>query len=106
MTAAWAQLPSEQRLRRAVVFLYSQTGQLREVAEALTAPLVAAGWEIRWAEVLPRTAFPFPWSLRSFFGVFPQSVNPDAVVDLVEPVDGFDSSPEELVIVAYQVWFL
>ena len=34
----------EQRLPRAVVYLYSQTGQLREVADALTAPLIARGW--------------------------------------------------------------
>jgi hypothetical protein len=48
---------------RAVVYLYSQTGQLREVADALTAPLVARGWEVRWVPVQPRVAFPFPWPI-------------------------------------------
>jgi hypothetical protein len=91
---------------RAVVYLYSQTGQLREVADALTAPLTAAGWDIRWVPVNPRIAFPFPWSIRRFFGVFPASVDPAALVELVEPVDGFASAPDELVILAYQVWFL
>lgn len=91
---------------RAVVYLYTQTGQLREVAGALTAPLVERGWQIRWVDVRPRAAFPFPWPLRRFFGVFPASVDPDGLVDLVEPSDGFDSAPEELVILAYQVWYL
>ena len=88
------------------MYLYSQTGQLREVADALTAPLVARGWDIRWVDVQPRVAFPFPWPIRRFFGVFPAAVDPEALVELVEPAGGFDTEPEELVILAYQVWYL
>ena len=97
---------AEQHPRRAVVYLYTQTGQLREVADALTAPLAACGWDIRWVEVQPRIAFPFPWPIRRFFGVFPAAVDPEALVELVEPVGGFVTQPEELVILAYQVWYL
>jgi hypothetical protein len=92
--------------RRAVVYLYTQTGQLREVAEALTGPLVERGWQIRWVTVQPRTQFPFPWPIHRFFGVFPQTVDPESSVELIEPADGFRSGPDELVILAYQVWFL
>jgi hypothetical protein len=99
----WA---TEQHPPRAVVYLYSQTGQLREVADALTAALVARGWDIRWVDVQPRVAFPFPWPIRRFFGVFPAAVDPEARVELVEPVGGFDAGPEDLVILAYQVWYL
>ena len=106
MTRASDVLPAEQLHRRAVVYLYSQTGQLREVADALTAPLVARGWDIRWVDVEPRVAFPFPWPIRRFFGVFPQAVDPEALVELAEPAGGFDTAPEELVILAYQVWYL
>jgi hypothetical protein len=106
MTRASEVLPAEQPARRAVVYLYSQTGQLREVAEALTAPLVASGWDIRWADVQPRVAFPFPWPIRRFFGLFPAAVDPEALVDLVEPAGGFETEPEELAILAYQVWYL
>ena len=106
MTLASEVLPAEQLHRCAVVYLYSQTGQLREVADALTAPLVARGWDIRWVNVEPRVAFPFPWPIRRFFGVFPQAVDPEALVELVEPAGGFDTAPEELVILAYQVWYL
>jgi len=94
------------RERRAVVYLYTQTGQLREVADALTAPLEARGWSIRWVDVRPREAFPMPWPIRRFFGVFSHAVDPEALVDLVEPDGGFASTADELVILAYQVWYL
>jgi hypothetical protein len=105
VTTAFEAAPTEQLRRRAVVYLYTQTGQLREVAQALTAPLEARGWDIRWIDVQPRDAFPFPWPIRRFFGVFPQVVDPEALVELVEP-GGFDTAADELVILAYQVWYL
>lgn len=98
--------PIERQRPRAVVYLYTQTGQLREVADALTAPLEARGWDIRWVDVQPREAFPFPWPIRRFFGVFGQAVDPDALVELVPPALGFETAPGELVILAYQVWYL
>ena len=72
----------------------------------MTAPLEARGWDIRWVDVRPRDAFPFPWPIRRFFGVFPQAVDPEAIVELVEPAGGFDTAADELVILAYQVWYL
>ena len=106
MTRPSEVLRVEQRPPRAVVYLYSQTGQLHEVADALTAPLIARGWKIRWVDVQPRVAFPFPWPIRRFFGVFPAAVDPEALVDLVEPAGGFGTEPDELAILAYQVWYL
>ena len=50
----------------------------------------------------PTRASRFPWPIRRFFGVFPAAVDPEALV-LVEPAGGFDTEPEELVILAYQV---
>jgi hypothetical protein len=97
---------AEQLRPRAVVFLYTQTGQLREAAEALTAPMEGAGWNIRWIEVRPREAFPFPWPIRRFFGLFAQAVDPGGFVELVESAGGFATAPDELVILAYQVWYL
>jgi hypothetical protein len=91
---------------RAAVYLYTQTGQLREVSDALTGPLQTGGWNVRRVDVRPRQAFPFPWPVRRFFGVFADAVDPDAEVDLVEPAGGFASADDELVVLAYQVWFL
>lgn len=106
MTVPSEVVPAGPRCPRAVVYLYSQTGQLREVTDALTAPLIARGWHIRWVDVRPQVAFPFPWPVRRFFGMFPAAVDPDACVQLTRPTVGFDSDPEEVVILAYQVWYL
>jgi hypothetical protein len=106
VTTASEATPTERLRRRAVVYLYTQTGQLREVAQALTAPLEAHGWDIRWVDVRPRDAFPFPWPIRRFFGAFPQVVDPEAVVELSESAGGFHTAADELVILAYQVWYL
>ncbi|WP_067826845.1 hypothetical protein [Nocardia inohanensis] len=93
-----------ERGRRAVVFEYTQTGQLSEVVDALVAPLVAAGWLIRRVAVRPATPFPFPWPVLRFFGVFPACVDRDATIALAD--DEFHTAPDELVIFAYQVWYL
>jgi hypothetical protein len=106
MTMVSEVVPAQQPHPRAVVYLYSQTGQLREVADALTAPLIARGWDIRWVQIQPRVAFPFPWPIRRFFGVFPAAVDPEALVELIEPAGGFYTDQGELVILAYQVWYL
>ncbi len=106
MTLDSGAVRAQQPRSRAVVYVYSQTGQLREVADALTAPLVAFGWDVNWVDVQPRVAFPFPWPIRRFFGIFPAAVDPEALVELVEPSAGSATDPEELVILAYQVWYL
>lgn len=106
MTPVSGPSATERHPPRAVVYLYSQTGQLREVADAWTAPLVARGWDVRWVDVEPLVTFPFPWPIRRFFGLFPAAVDPGALVELAEPAGGFDTEPEELVILAYQVWYL
>ncbi|GAA0512642.1 hypothetical protein GCM10011581_03060 [Saccharopolyspora subtropica] len=85
------------------VYWYSQTGQLTDAVDAFVAPLVEAGWEIRWSQVRPRTAFPFPWSLRRFVGLVPDAVHPESTVE-VEVVG--DDEPVDLVLFAFQVWYL
>lgn len=93
-------------MTRAVVYCYTQTGQLREVTEALTAPLIERGWAIRTVNIQPRVAFPFPWPIRRFFGVFPASVDPEALVELADSPGGFETAPDEIAILSYQVWYL
>ena len=108
MTRASEVLPAEQPPRRAVVYLYSQTGQLREVADALTAPLVARGWDIRWVDVQPRVAFPFPWPIRRFFRAVPRCGGSGGARGARHAGGRLRSggAGEELAILAYQVWYL
>ncbi len=93
-----------------MVYLYTQTGQLRAVADALTAPLETSGWDIQWADIEPRVTFPFPWSVSQFFGLFPHAVDPNELVELVAPMPSSqmsrDHDVDDVVVLAYQVWYL
>ena len=89
---------------RVLVVWYSQSGQLRRVAESVAAPLEEAGAEVRWAKLTPTREFPFPWDLRSFLGVFPDTVAGRGCA--LERLELEDGERFDLVILAYTVWFL
>ncbi len=60
--------------------------------------------EVIWHQLLPQPAYPFPWPFFSFLDAFPESVylDPPAVA-----AGNFDPEGEfDLIILAYQVWFL
>lgn len=90
---------------RILVIYYTQTGQLRRVVESMLAPLKAsARVDVVWHEIVPQPTYPFPWKFLSFLDAFPESVYLDP-----PPVAaaGFDPDSDfDLVILAYQVWFL
>jgi hypothetical protein len=103
-------------MTRVLVIYYSQTGQLESVARAMLAPLVSSASvasatsaaaedvEIVWQRIEPVTPFPFPWPFFSFLEVFPESalLVPPAIHEVTfDPDSDFD-----LIIIAYQVWFL
>src|SRR3546814_1570822 len=64
---------SSDLMKRVLVVYFSQTGQLRRVAESLCAPLTAAGVEVDWCALQPRQPYPFPWPFFRFFDQFPRS---------------------------------
>lgn len=92
-------------MKKVLVIHYSQSGQLSDIARNFTAPLVdSSDIEVTFESVKPVTAYPFPWPFVQFFDTFPESVylDPPPMQDFsVSKQDRFD-----LVIVAYQVWFL
>src|SRR3546814_5769854 len=65
---------SSDLMKRVLVVYFSQTGQLRRVAESLCAPLTAAGVEVDWCALQPRQPYPFPWPFFRFFDQFPETV--------------------------------
>lgn len=91
-------------MKRVLVLSYSQSGQTREAVRSLVSGLDPDRFAVTEEVLRTSEPFPFPWSLRSFFGVMPECVlaRPPALVPpSFAPDDRFD-----LVILAWQVWFL
>ena len=88
-------------MKRVLVVSYSQSGQLHGVVDSVLEPLHAS---VHHEILQPQPAFPFPWSLRSFLDVFPESVRLEPCG--LAPLGIAEDAEFDLVILAYQVWFL
>lgn len=89
-------------MSRVLVLSWSHTGQVRRSVDAFVGPLTAAGHEVVQREIAPRVPYPFPWTVASFFGVFPETVlerSPD-----IAPIDA--PGDFDLVVLAGPIWFL
>lgn len=92
-------------MKRVLVVYYTQTGQLGSVVRSLTAPLAASPEvALRVVRLQPQPPYPFPWPLFRFLDVFPESVYLESPP--IQPVDVAADESFDLVIIAYQVWFL
>ncbi|WP_156623983.1 hypothetical protein [Mycobacterium sp. 852002-40037_SCH5390672] len=92
--------------KRVCVFWYSQTGQLKQAADAFVAPLQEAGWSIRWIKIEPTIQFPFPWPIHRFFSIFPQCVD-RATNTGIETIPASQlPAHDEIILFAFQVWYL
>ncbi|GAB3015224.1 hypothetical protein GCM10027051_18710 [Niabella terrae] len=88
---------------RILVPYYTQSGQLREILNYFTAPLMDAGVEVEFLQNRTKKPFPFPWTKPEFFDTVPESV--DGVATELEPWqtrhDHYD-----LIIWGWQPWNL
>ncbi len=92
-------------MKRILVLYYSQTGQLTRATQSFMAPLAQrADVEIIWQNLQPEQPYPFPWGFFSFLDVFPESVYLDP--PRLKPLSFELDSDFDLVVLAYQVWFL
>ncbi len=92
-------------MKRVLAVYYTQTGQLGDILESTLAPLRAADdIDVDVVELKPKTAYPFPWPFWKFFNTFPETVYED--FDPIEPPDIDPDADYDLIIIAYQVWFL
>jgi hypothetical protein len=92
-------------MKKVLVVHFSQTGQLARIVRQLVAPLAAAA-DVRLVEEVlrPVAAYPFPWPFWRFLDAMPESalLEPPALEPFAVPAEAqFD-----LIILAYQVWFL
>lgn len=91
-------------MKRVLVIYYSQSGDVARLVKSFVRFLDVPEVELIWECVNPKADYPYPWSLYKFFDVFPECLNkePPEIYPLkFDPENKFD-----LVIIAYQVWFL
>lgn len=89
--------------KKVLVIYYSQSGQLSEIVENFTQPLIEAGNTIENVRIELSHAYPFPWTGETFF-----SVMPDCVLHIPAQLKPFQLKEKsyDLVIFGYQAWFL
>lgn len=89
--------------KKVLALFYSQSGQLEEILNNFTAPLIAAGVSVEKVHIQPEKPFEFPWTSDRFFDAMPESVlgTPVPLVPFEFKEDDYD-----LVILAYQPWYL
>src|SRR5258706_4747766 len=92
-------------MKRVLLVNFAQTGKLARVARRLVSPLAEAT-DVQLVEepFRPRPPYPFPWSLWRFLDAMPETVllEPPAL----EPFSVRAGERFDLVILAYQVWYL
>ncbi|MET3979649.1 hypothetical protein ABIB62_002236 [Mucilaginibacter sp. UYP25] len=89
--------------KKVLAIYYSQSGQLGQIIDYLTTPLVEAGASVEIVNIQLTKPFPFPWTADTFF-----SVMPDCVLDITAELEPFElkETSYDLVILGYQAWFL
>jgi hypothetical protein len=90
--------------KKVLVVYYSQTGQLFDIVKSITKPLADNEIKLYFEELKPKPAFPFPWTGKQFFEAFPESVK--GIPCELEPLKVTAEENFDLVIVAYQPWYL
>jgi len=95
----------EDLMKKVLVIHYSQSGQLNKIARHFSQPLVEhPDISVTFEAVAPVEKFPFPWPFVRFFDTFPESVYLDPPP--MQPYSLQGDEDFDLIILAYQVWFL
>jgi hypothetical protein len=89
--------------KKILVIYYTQSGQLADILNNFTAPLIEAGNTVEKVRVQVANDYPFPWSGNTFF-----SVMPDCQLSIPTQLKPFQlkENKYDLVILGYQAWFL
>jgi hypothetical protein len=89
--------------KKVLAIFYTQSGQLEEIIDNLTGPLIESGHSVEKLRIRPQEEYPFPWTGERFF-----SVMPDCVLGVPTVLTPFQPKENryDLVIFGYQAWFL
>ena len=92
-------------MKKVLVIHYSQSGQLSSVVQHFTQPLVDSPQvSVTFENIVPQEEYPFPWPFFQFLDTFPEAVYLDSPPPQASDLHGDEAF--DLVILAYQVWFL
>jgi hypothetical protein len=89
--------------KKVLAIYYSQSGQLGEIIDSFTAPLIEAGVSVEKVNIKPVSDYKFPWTGKRFFEVMPDSVM--GMPTALQPFQ-LKESHYDLIILGYQAWFL
>jgi len=92
-------------MKKVLVIYFTQTGQLSKAVKSTLGSLEGrSDVSIYYEQLKPKKSYPYPWKYSEFFDVFPECVHA-----VPTDLETFTFNPEEkfdLVILAYQPWFL
>ncbi|MCV4343167.1 dialkylrecorsinol condensing enzyme [Pseudomonas capsici] len=92
-------------MKRILVVYFSQTGQLKRVADSFVRALIEDSRVfVEFEELAPLKPYPFPWSFIEFFDQFPEAAY--LYPPPMRPFKVDINTRYDLVILAYTVWFL
>jgi hypothetical protein len=89
--------------KKVLAIYYSQSGQLGEIIDCFTEPLVQSGVSVEKIRIRPAVDYAFPWTGERFFKVMPDCVL--SVPAELQPL-ALKESSYDLIILGYQAWFL
>ena len=91
-------------MKKVLVVYYSQTGQMTSIVDSICRAMQSDDISVSRECLRAKDDYPFPWPFFRFLDVFPESVylDPPALMPLsIDAEADFD-----LVVIAYQVWYL
>lgn len=92
-------------MKRVLVVYFSQTGQAKQAIDAVLKPFeVNTNYHLDYLLIKPKKIFSYPWSYTEFFDIFPETVQ--GVPCDLEPLNIDPTINYDLVVIAYQPWFL
>ncbi|HMT28466.1 MAG TPA: dialkylresorcinol condensing enzyme DarA [Bacteroidia bacterium] len=92
-------------MKNVLVIYFTQTGQLQRAAKATLKNLESdPEVTLHYKEIKPKTTFPYPWTYIQFFDAFPETVH--SIPCEIEPLEVDAMIDYDLIIIAYQPWFL
>jgi hypothetical protein len=92
-------------MKKVLVVYYTQTGQAKQALDAVLKPFeINQNYHLDYLLIEPKKKFPYPWSYTEFFDAFPETVH--GVPCELEPLKIDTSVNYDLVVIAYQPWFL